>query len=242
MVRQWKSSLAVISCALGAGLGLAQLAHAQVSSESIKSEIMEIALENFDRRDNLAETRKQLEPLVNQLIEVSNYQAAPAVEELAITSGAWKEIFSDDIEPDPPGFTTDRDGVYQIVTPDGYFYNLGELRGPFGVRAVGILRGEYEDAGEFLNIEFTDVSVRLGRIDRVGNLVDFIEGIESGSIRTLPTPGDNRVPNGPVGARGEIKNLYIDDTMRIATGQNFADGTMDLYVLIRVDQPTRVRR
>lgn len=205
----------------------------------LKDQILEIAIANGDNRDNLVEVRAQLDPLV---AELDAYQAeVQATEELDVLVGSWKEVWADDIEPQRPGFETDRDGVYQVITADGYFYNIGELDGPLGFTATGYLRGEYSDAGINLAIEFTDLGILFGGIDRVENLRDQIDAIESGEKNLIPTPGNPTFPNGPIGATGVIRNLYIDDEIRIATGSNDADGVQDLYVLTRVVGPVRYR-
>ena len=221
------------------GSAFAQDAGTQERLNDLKTKILEIAIENGDNRNNLVEIRRELEPLV---AEISEFQpTVDATEELDQLVGSWKEVWSDDIEPEPPGFTTDRDGVYQVISSEGYFYNIGELDGPLGFTATGYLRGVYRDAGINLAIEFTDVGVQLRGVDRVGSLVQKVEDIESGASNLLPIPGNATAPNGPIGATGLLRNLYIDDEIRIATGSNDADGVQDLYVLTRVVGPVRYR-
>lgn len=218
-------------------LAFSSVAHAQDAARvaTLKEEIRTIARENLGRRDNLAETRARLEPLVQELAAL--HKPATAQDDLPVLAGAWKEIFSDDVEPEPPGFSTDRDATYQVVTDQGYFYNLSNLKGPITV--LGVLRGKYEPASDFLNIEFTRVAIRPKALGENENLVELVDRLESGRAFTIVPPGNNKAPNGPVGAKGNIKNLYIDSDFRLATGSNFADGKFDLYVLDRVDTPVR---
>jgi len=231
-----KSALALAPVAF-LGLSIPSVGFAQdaASVETLKEEIRSISRETLGRRDNLAETRARLEPLVRQL---SKFHAPASAEaDLPLLEGAWKEIFSDDVEPEPPGFSTDRDAVYQVITSEGYFYNLANLKG--FVSVLGSLRGKYEPAGDFLNIEFTRVSIRPRALGENESLTGLVAGLESGSVFTIVPPGGNRAPNGPVGAKGNIKNLYIDQDFRVATGSNFADGKLDLYVLDKVTTPVR---
>jgi hypothetical protein len=208
-------------------------AHAdQARIEDLKSQIRGIAIENLERRDNLAETRARLEPLVKELSSFHRPENAAA--DLPLLEGAWKELFSDDVEPEPPGFGTDRDGVYQVITSEGYFYNFGNLIGFGPLRVLGVLRGEYKPVNDFLNIEFTKVSVRLNGLRENEDLDQLVADIESGAVSTIVPPGDSRAPNGPVGAQGNIRNIYIDSDFRVATGSNFADGIQDLFVLDKV--------
>jgi hypothetical protein len=205
----------------------------------LKQQMRSIAIENLGRRDNLADSRSQLEPLATELATFTT--AKLAEDDLPALVGAWKEIFSDDVEPEPPGFKTDRDGTYQIITDKGYFYNFGELKGPGPLRFLGVLRGVYSPAEEFLNIEFTKVSVRLSGLKATENLTELVTKIESGKEFTIVPPGSNKFPKGPVGAKGNIRNLYIDSDFRVATGSNFADGKYDLYVLDKVTKPIRYK-
>jgi hypothetical protein len=211
-----------------------QAACDQAQIAELKEQILSIARANNGRRDNLPEVRAQLDPLVAQL--ASTRAPVTAEQDLPVTVGAWKEIWSDDVEPEPPGFVLDRDTVYQIVTPFGYFYNVAERVSPQGQRATGLLRGQYSSMDEYLGIEFTAVGVRFAPLgDAV--LYDLALGFENGTEPYLVPPGDNAPP---VGARGRIRNLYIDQEIRIATGRNLADGRDDLYVLVRTERPFRV--
>jgi hypothetical protein len=203
--------------------------------EILKQGIRDIALQNLGNRDNLKETRAMLNPLVDEL---SGYHTPLSAEQdLPSLEGAWKEIYSDDVEPEPPGFRTDRDSTYQVITRNGYFYNLANLKGVITV--LGVLRGQYKPAGDFLNIEFTRVAIRPNALSDKENLADLAQRIETGKAFTVVPPGNNRAPRGPVGAQGNIRNIYIDSDFRVATGSNIADGVQDLYVLDKVTTPVR---
>jgi hypothetical protein len=68
--------------------------------EILKQGIRDIALQNLGNRDNLKETRAMLNPLVDEL---SGYHTPLSAEQdLPSLEGAWKEIYSDDVEPEPP--------------------------------------------------------------------------------------------------------------------------------------------
>ncbi|MCA2962097.1 MAG: hypothetical protein IOD12_17735 [Silvanigrellales bacterium] len=218
-------------------LANAGTAHADDSARiaELKAQIRSIAIENLGRRDNLPETRALLEPLALELAKF--HTPADAAADLPALEGAWKEIFSDDVEPEPPGFSTVRDEVYQVITTNGYFYNFGNLAGPGPLKVLGLLRGEYAPTEDFLNIEFTKVSIRPRPLKSGEVLMDVVEKLESGDMFTITPPGNNRAPKGPVGAKGNIKNLFIDGDFRVATGSNFADGKFDLYVLDKVTTP-----
>lgn len=228
------SAFAFSLVSLFAGVGQAHGDDASRISE-LKSQIRSIAIENLGRRDNLEQTRALIEPLALELAKYHN--PADAAADVPALEGAWKELFSDDVEPEPPGFSTVRDEVYQVITSNGYFYNFGNLAGPGPLKVLGVLRGEYTPAEDFLNIEFTKVSIRARPLRSGELLMDVVEKIEAGSMATFTPPGDNRAPRGPVGAKGNIRNLFIDSDFRVATGSNFADGKYDLYILDKVTTP-----
>lgn len=220
-----------------AALTSSAAAHAETFSraETLKNEIRAIALSNLGNRDNLEETRALLNPLVEEL---AGYHAPLSAEaDLPSLEGAWKEIYSDDVEPEPPGFKTDRDSTYQVITRDGYFYNLANLKG--AITVLGVLRGQYKPVGDFLEIEFTRVAIRPNALSEKEDLSELAKRIEAGKVFTIVPPGNNRAPKGPVGAQGNIRNIYIDADFRVATGSNFADGVQDLYVLDKVNNPIR---
>ena len=205
----------------------------------LKAQVRAISLQNLGNRDNLSATRATLEPLVQELAKFHSPASAEA--DLGLTAGAWKEIFSDDVEPEPPGFKTDRDGVYQVITSEGYFYNFGNLNGPGPLKLLGVLRGVYTPTADFLNIEFTKVTIRPRPLREGEILTDLVEKLEAGDVFTISPPGDNKFPKGPVGAKGNIKNLFIDGDFRVATGSNFADGKFDMYVLDKVTTPVQYK-
>lgn len=72
--------------------------------------------------------------------------------------------------------------------------------------------------------------MRFGR-----DLLDLTLDVEKGNQKTFSLPfGFDQYPNGPVGAKGDIKTVYIDQFLRIDVGRNKADQVEDLFVLIKV--------
>lgn len=200
----------------------------------LKEKILEIALENNKNRDNLKEIRASLDPLVQELGEYHN--PVTAEDDLAALSGVWQELWSDDIEPEPPLFSVDRSKTYQIVTDQGYFYNVSQLNGALGVKFSAYLRGKYDIADDYLAIEFTNVGAQLGGLSDSGQLEQKIQDIETGEEGLIDMTGQSQFPNGPIGAKGFIRNIYIDADFRVATGYNAADNIQDLFVLVREPQ------
>ena len=204
--------------------------------EDLKSQILDIAYANYGSRENLINVRASIQPLVDQLAAFRT--PTNAIDDLKALEGSWLQVWGDDVEPEPPGGSIQYKQTYQVISSKGYFYNLSDIKfGPFTVK--GILRGKYEDKGEYLGIEFTRVGVQLGGLNKNRNLVEYVEAIEAGNERLIGQPGGGQAPNGPVGQQGRLKNLYIDDNFRVSTGFNLRDSKQDIFVLVRTEKPVK---
>lgn len=213
-------------------------ASAELSKGQLIDEILKIVNQNINRLDNFKEIRAELNPLVNQL---QKFQDLSAEESLERKIGSWKQLWTDDADDlRANNFfqTVDRDQTYQIVFEGGVFYNLTVIRTPFGLLS-GFLRGVYSPDyidQKTLNLEFTKLSLRRRGLSREGEqLLTLTQDLEDGLIGSFGLPfGTDRFPRGPVGAKGTIKTVYIDEYLRIDIGQNKADGVDDLFVLIKI--------
>ena len=206
----------------------------QARIDSLKREIIQIASDNQTILDNFAEVRAQLDPLVDELAELSK---AGFEEKNALKVGAWQQLWTDDaddLRANNAFQSVDRTKTFQVVFDDGVFYNISEIQTPLG-RFTGLLEGSYvADEPRFI-LEFVDLKIRRGNTP-ANSLFDFAKAAKDGTLRGLfDLPGNQRYPNGPIGARGDIDTVYIDDTLRIDKGQNFADGVIDLFVLTRTN-------
>ncbi len=181
-----------------------------------KAQIRRIAMANIDRTDNLAEVRAQLDVLVAPL--AAAYGTKTVAEELPGLLGGWRQIWTDEIQPQPPILRQDPRQVYQVITDRGFYYNFANVK-LFGfVDAIGALRGVYEDRGETLGIRFTKDGFKLAKIDARTNLVELTENLESGRDSLIGTPGGGQAPNGPIGISGSLRTIYLDQDIRIETG------------------------
>jgi hypothetical protein len=108
--------------------------------------------------------------------------------------------------------------VYQVVSEDGYYYNLGDSTSFYFLGTTGVLRGEWQSAGSKLNIRFTDVGYRFGRLRRGTDLVSLSESLESGETSTIGIPGGGKAPRGPIGVSGTLETLYVDADLRVERG------------------------
>lgn len=248
-------SFSVAACAAPAGeesgttssaLSDGQLTPAELSAT--KAEVRRIALANTQRQDNLDVVRAELDPLVDRLAR--HFGTRPAIAKLPLVAGAWRQMWSDFPYQMNPILRSDAAQVYQVVSADGYYYNLGDNRAFGFLGLTGVLRGAYEPDGSRLRIGFTDVGYRLGLLRDDEDLAQFANDLESGCRGYFGIPGGGRAPRGPVGIRGTLETVYVDADLRIDRGtqDDFADenGTVvvpgvgvKLFVLEKADTPIK---
>ena len=201
--------------------------------QSLKDEIRSVATFYATQSDEyLEDARLELEPLIEEISEYNDQTLA--TDQLPSIVGAWKEIWSNEREPSPFFLKIDRSQVYQVITDQGYFYNFSDVKTPLGT-TTGVLRGTYEhDKGLALAIEFTAVKLGFGGLKADKNLVSFASDIENGRGSVFDPPGSERTPNGPVGIRGYLENVYVDDDLRIAIERDLGRQVRAIFVLERV--------
>lgn len=225
------STLAMSTMVFGS-FALADNTGTEERLETLKESIVSVALTNQDRLDNFADVRAELTPLVEELY---TYASTTFEQEKALKVGTWQQLWTDDADDlrANNGFqTVDRSKTYQVVFDDGVFYNISEIQTRLG-RFTGFLKGAYTAEAPRFVLEFTDFKIRRGGVEQ-GNVGDFALRAKNDTLGGLfGIPGQRPFPDGPVGARGEIITRYIDDTLRIDEGQNYADGVIDLFVLAR---------
>lgn len=193
----------------------------------LKSEIVSVARSYAGQDDKLVEARTTLDPLVKAIAKYNVEKTA--ADQLPLLVGAWKEIWSDEREPAPPGFAIDRLQVYQVIDPNGFFYNFADTTTPFGP-GVGILRGKYEPrSGVALNIEFTASKFRTESLAPGANLVDLVASVEAEG----PSTASPDKPQGPVGVKGILENVYVDQDLRVAIERDPAENVRALFILER---------
>jgi PAP_fibrillin len=204
------------------------------------SKIETIAQSNtLNSPEKLASTRKKLEPLIEKLLAFNGTQYID--EQLSLSVGTWKELWSDDREPSRPGIELQRNTVFQVVTGSGYFYNVatsaGKLPNGAPVEYTSFLRGAYTRNAEQNGIDFsfTKIGFLPGSLPSDINLFDTIIRAETESSFLSKFPGDLKAPRGPIGAKGFLTTVFVNDNLRISRGFNKADGKQDLYILKRMN-------
>ena len=222
------------------------LSAAQVSA--LKAQIRAICLPNIDRLDNLPQVRAQLDPLVQRLR--AHFGTKPATEKLKLVKGAWREIWTDQPYPMNSFVSMDYKQIYQVVSDQGYYWNLGDDKLIGFIGATGALRGKYVPNGSKIELEFTKSGFRFGRLAAGTDLVKLATDIEQGRTSILGIPGGGKAPNGPIGIKGSLETLYVDGDLRIDVGNQYdfkdASGKVvtpgvsnRLFVLNRVSIPVK---
>ncbi len=198
---------------------------------------------NTTRTDNFADVRREVDPLVDKLAR--HFGKRSAASKVPLVAGAWRQIWSDYPYPMAPFVTMDLSQVYQVVSADGHYWNLGDSRAFGFVGITGVLRGSYVPDGTLLRIQFTNSGFRFGRLAKGTDLVGYASDLETGERSYLGLPG-----GGPVGISGTLETLYVDGDLRIERGTQDEvrgeDGTVErpaigprLFILDRANVPAK---
>ena len=188
------------------------------SKEFYKKVLISVAKKNRNNPQKLF-VRNMLDPLVNILVEKS--KSRTEAEKLAMIEGTWRSLWSDQVF----GQGVDNDQVYQVVSGDGYYYNISKIDSENGA-LTAFLRGQFDVKESYLAIEFTANSIQFGFPKQGADLLKLATDVESGEIPTTPIPG-------PIGVTGALMNIYVDEDLRIVMGNSSADSRPRLFILQR---------
>ena len=190
--------------------------------EDLKTQIVKVAEQYNGDTDKREEAKDRLDSLIDNLTFLTPERTEAEKKKDII--GGWKNIWS----YRPFRGNTNSNQVYQVVSSDGYYYNLSELKlGPLSF--TSFLRGEYSDDGDKLIIKFTNNNLKYGFYKKGDNLVDIVSSFEASNIRSIKVPG-------PIGVTGILRNVYVDKDLRIVKGSSDGDDIDDLFILIRADR------
>lgn len=216
--------------------------------EAAKAEVIAISQANIT---NWGDPTIQAQLDVQVEILADYFAANRPADEVDLTIGPWRAIWYEDgtlASGDPFGIiNSDVNNSYQIVA-DGFYYNVGAIELNLGfttIRGTSFLKGEYtiantpdaSNTGErglnVIDLEFVDNSIKFGRLPTWIPLTRIVDFVERGFGLGVSVPG-------PIGVTGELYNLYIDEDVRIAFGDNDtgSDVGNGLYVLVRQEFAT----
>ena len=179
-----------------------------------------------DNDDNNPAVGRLLNRLTDRLTKIT--PARTESEKLPEVAGGWKQVWSNLGGPSP--VCNSAADIYQVVSPNGYYWNFAKTLPPSGQPGYFFLRGKYETTPDFLSIEFTNQAISPVAPPAGTNLAALSDRAESGEFIPLP-------PRPPVGVKGELKNVYVDDTLRIVRGTDNSGttGPGTIFILVRAD-------
>jgi hypothetical protein len=208
--------------------------------ESVKAEILELATSYAGQGDPDQSKQKPLELLVEKLVQLS--PQLPIKDRLPVLEGAWKQVWgpydyrNDDGGVDP---TLGVDEIYQVVSGDGYYYNVAPYY-PNGDRSqekIGLLRGEFVlDTSDVngLKVKFTDYPGADPR--PVGyQLWELAPLAEAGTLPNATTIVPSFIVRAAFGG-GKLEEVYTDSELRIVFGTSARPGSRkSIYVMTRAN-------
>ncbi|MEC9466883.1 MAG: hypothetical protein VX834_13915 [Myxococcota bacterium] len=221
-----------------------------------KRELLALAKANTTNLDGLAETRAQMEPhlkvLGDYFQDLKTRGVVTDAKEQSLTTGVWRSRWFDDADVGDVGpLKLNRDRVWQIVKPveegsdKSYFYNAFEYNVEVGGfllgKARGFLRGmfgfsksEPVATGSRLGVdlEFTYNGLKPFGFTKGDSVAAIVDDVEDGGFSSVGVPG-------PIGVTGRLRNLYIDEDIRIAEGVQLTESDInarDVYIQERSDR------
>jgi hypothetical protein len=184
---------------------------------------------------SIPQSRLRMAGLISDL-----QQLAPSMtfeKKLEMSKGVWQEVWSDEQNPLPPGFKILRPQVFQVVLPDGVGFNIGVRSAPFGIATAFIkLQATADLEKERTNVEFLKTYSKPGDLASEKSLSELVAGILDGSRTDVTVLPDSPFPRGPIGAKGTLETVYVDEDIRIVRGPNVYNNVVDTFVLKRVKE------
>lgn len=228
---------------LVASLGLLttnfSLANVEVEKNELKRQIVSLAKSFEGQGDPDFSKQQALEPFVKQLLALSPQNSIE--KRLPILAGVWRQVWGPyDYRNDDRGVDPELgvEEIYQVVSPDGYYYNVSYLykNGDKTRKRIGLLRGEYR----LLNHETNVIKVRFtayrGTTEKSDHfeLWQLPELAENGSLPHLIAI----VPSFVVRfffTGGNLREVYTDNDLRIIYGSNNRNFAKEsIYIMTRV--------
>ena len=209
-------------------------AYSLTENETIAKNIIALAKSNTTNVSDFKDVRKRLTNYIKVLANSDSNQKNQFNSRL----GAWRQLWTDDDEDlKVNNFLQQADRMknYQIIFDNNLFYNFIGINTIVG-RFSGFIRAHYEKSDDGIDLEFNKISLKQGRLVEEGSLVEFAKSLEADKIEGtfgIPFVSD-KYPDGPVGAKGDLVPIYVDNDIRIESGANVADGIVDLFIFQKV--------
>jgi len=208
--------------------------------DAVKAELLAVAESHKGKGDPDLAIQHQLDPYVDRLVELN--PQAPIAQRKDLLVGKWTQVWGpynyDDTKGRGVDPTVDVDNIYQIVFPDGYFYNVGHMfktDAQKETKYTTLMRGEYT----ILDNNSMDVAFKeLHKINRTPTPpLHYTDLPPLAEMNTLE--GEQKIlwdwlVRLLIGG-GRLEEVYTDDTLRLAYGSS-NDQASYLYVLKRVEK------
>lgn len=195
--------------------------------KDLRDEVVSLARTYEGKSDLDGKLQQEIELKVQELERV--LPNLTMQEKAAKIAGPWRQVFGpysatgDGKIP----FGTDTANIYQIIFPEGFFYNVAVSK-VSGLRAVILLKGEYKVTDEAIEGVFVRNSVLVRGIPSE-RLFELPAQLEAGTLRPVHLPRSLK----PVGLGGQLLEVYADDEIRILRGKTESFVRPALYVMER---------
>lgn len=224
-----KHLLIVVSFLAFYNLSFAQNETQPLSVNELKTQILSLAKSYEGQTDPDGLKTRTLNALINQL--VAKGPARSMTEKAQTAVGAWHQVWGPYFYNDAIKTlqAIDPKLIYQIVSANGTYTNVGVYH-LLGLKVIGLLKGQYEIEDAKLSVQFTQNGIVSEPVPRGYTIADLPALYEQGHLDVFHFP--SVLP--PVGIRGGLREVYVDDTLRITYGTQVGKAGEALYVLERV--------
>ena len=192
------------------------------SSSSLTAQIIAIAEDNISKIEMSAITQSRLQHFITALLEITPVKTEKAKSEEV--AGAWRQLWTNTSF----SATTNYQQVYQVVSKEGYYYNISETI-INDVSFTSFLRGKYRPEGNQLEILFTTNTTRYGFYPEGTSLVGLVNDFEKGVIPNVQIPS-------PSTTKEFMANVYVDDRLRIVIGGEDIQNKPNIFIFERIEK------
>jgi hypothetical protein len=202
--------------------------------EPIKDKIIQVSKENMTDTSKMKDVRAQLENLTSKLIRLCGRVTENQI--LALSPGGWQQIWSDEKNMDPIGAPQrDLAQIYQYVSTEGWGFNFAERVLANGQKIVFALEVVASVEGNKQTTEITKAYLRMSAFNPAESLTEMSLAIRSNET-DFQERDAGKFPNGPIGAKGDLSILFLDEDLKIGKTKNVYDGNVEMFVMQKTDK------
>ncbi|MFZ4715431.1 MAG: hypothetical protein ACOYL6_17030 [Bacteriovoracaceae bacterium] len=184
--------------------------------------------------------QNELEPLVNKLLTLQ--PQTTVINRLPLIFGVWKQVWGpyeyrkNDRSVDP---TLNPKEIYQVVSPEGFYYNVSPNLDPKGRKEKNInyLKGKYvlsKKDPNGLDVKFVKfIGMKTRPTEKA--IYQYVEEAERNQLPTQITIVPKLIVKLFFGG-GTLREIYTDEDLRILYGSNNKEfKNQYLYIMTRVN-------